>query len=217
MKKRQFFCIGASSLYGVGGSSGGWPDLLKQQQHKKMYADNFEESTEVYNLGVSGATIQDMAKRVRADIESRKKPTCEAIVILQLGSNDSKAIDSPDGFISDPEKYRKEIGTYLKQVSGLADEAYCLGMTPVVEAKTAPRKNPWTGKSVYFTNERIKIFEDSLAAACKEASVSFYPIFEAASKGDWTEKYVAVDGLHPNDDGHRWLLEKVLSLSNWFE
>ena len=33
----QIFFIGSSSIYGVGGESGGYADIVKQSLHKKMY------------------------------------------------------------------------------------------------------------------------------------------------------------------------------------
>src|SRR5687768_7878532 len=107
----QILVFGASTPYGVGGSQGGWPDLLKQKLHKQMYdiRELSVEKHEIYNLCVPGATISDIEERFAVEVESYSKPGREQIIVIMLGGNDAKATGKPDNFVNTPENFYSQM------------------------------------------------------------------------------------------------------------
>jgi lysophospholipase L1-like esterase len=210
MQKTQIVCIGASTTYGVGGSKGGWPDLLKSELHQLMYGeDNLGELCEIYSIGVPGAVISDMVDRTELLLKTIRKPNRKMVSILQGGSNNAKAVDSPDNFISTPEEYRQELSHFLQLIKRNSDEAICMGLFPMDQEKVMPKVSAIDGKKVYFPNERIALFEKVLQEVVGELKIEFVPMFEKAVTINWTQDYQYVDGIHPNDNGHQWLYDQI--------
>ncbi|HEX9153630.1 MAG TPA: GDSL-type esterase/lipase family protein, partial [Candidatus Saccharimonadales bacterium] len=83
-----------------------------------------------------------------------------------------------------------------------------VGLTPVDESKTNPKSNPITGGSSYFSNDRIKVFEETMRGTCEAEGVPFIPMFSQVPS-DWQQNYLYSDGIHPNDAGHRWVYEQI--------
>src|SRR4051812_47605193 len=105
----QVFILGSSMVYGVGGSHGGWADLVKQHLHQKMYGeDGVGEEYEVYNFGKSGATIDFVKDTFGSQLEAygRRQKT---IILLAVGGNNTKAEEEPDNFVSTHEEYEQEM------------------------------------------------------------------------------------------------------------
>lgn len=211
MSRAQIICIGASTTYGVGGSRGGWADLIKQNLHSSMYGTRPQgEAHEVYNLGVPGATVGEMFERTEVCLKTIRKPERRVITIFQGGANNAKAIGAPENFVSTPEEYETELRKFLKLLVALSDEIICLGLFPMNQDKVMPIvKDKEKNTLVYFPNERIKLFEDIFQKVASEMNVTFVPLFETALKADWTERLQFQDGIHPNDAGHVWICEQI--------
>ncbi|MBI3624530.1 hypothetical protein HY218_02765 [Candidatus Saccharibacteria bacterium] len=209
----QIFVFGASTAYGVGGRSGGWPDLLKQRLHEEMYALSQlpPEKHEIYNLCVPGATVADVKERLAIELKSYAKPGRQQIVTIELGGNDAKAIETPSNYTNTPEVFVQELKELVDIAKMHAEHILLVGLQPVDETKTAPRTNPWTERKVYFTNQRMNLFEESIADLAQKENITYIPIFAEASKLNWEKEYLFEDGLHPNEKGHQWLYEKVYS------
>jgi lysophospholipase L1-like esterase len=205
----QILIFGASSPYGVGGSQGGWPDLLKQKLHQQMYDSKTLpiETHEVYNLCVPGATISDIQKRFAIEVECYSKPDREQIIVIMLGGNDAKAQERPDNFVNNPENFYEQMKELVLQAKKYTGKVALVGMKPVDESKTMPKINPQTGGKSYFENKRIGLFDQKLAALAEDTNIAFVPIFGEAQKLEWEFNFD--DGLHPNDRGHQWLLEQA--------
>ncbi len=210
----QILVFGASTAYGVGGPQGGWPDLLKSKLHSEMYqaGNALPEAHEVYNLCVPGATIDDISKRILIELKSFSKVGRKSIAVIELGGNDAKAVESADSFVNTPENFEQQLGSLVELAKQNVDEVILVGLQPVDEMKTLPRTNPTTGKKSYFSNSRMERFEKSIESIANAKNVAFVSVFSGASKLNWIEEYLFVDGLHPNKNGHRWLYEQIYAV-----
>lgn len=211
MDRLQIVCIGASTVYGVGGATGGWADLLKRDFHKAMYQKGGTgEWHEVYNLGVPGADLAMQRERVEVCLRTIRKPGRKLIVLFQGGSNNAKAVDRPDNFVSTPEEYRQGMVTFLELLRRLSDGVICLGMLPMNQDKVMPiEKDREKNSKVYFPNERIRQFEAIFQEVATSQQLAFVPLFEAVTAIGWTKEYQYEDGIHPNDRGHEWLCQSA--------
>lgn len=208
--------MGASTVYGVGGPSGGWADMLKLALHKQMYNEvSSTEAHEIFIFAKSGVTTNFIATGCEQRIEEYKRDGRKTIVILSIGLNNAKAIGAPKNYVSTPEDYAAQIKQLLERIAKKVDSIICVGFTPVDESKTMQKINPFTQQRSYFANERISEFNKVFRHAAEETgdAVQFLDLFHAASEMNWTNAYLSSDGLHPNDKGHRWIYEQVVPLT----
>lgn len=203
--------FGASITHGVGDEHGGWADMVKADLRRAMYgADNPGESCTVYELGIPGNTTRDVIGRFQAETQARipQKNPEQTFIIFSAGTNDSKATGTPDNYLYSPEEYTANVQAFIRMAKEYATNILCTGILPVDQSKTNPKQNPLTGSMSYFTNGRIKQFEDALVEACKQENVHCVPLFDTVPK-DWIERYLFADGLHPNTKGHKWIYDTV--------
>jgi lysophospholipase L1-like esterase len=199
--RAQIICIGASTLHGVGGTKGGWPDFLKTDIHQKQYgSDGIGQVHEVHSLGVPAATIEDMSERTKVCLRTMRKPKMKVIALVQGGANNAKAIGRPDNFVSTPAEYKQNVTDFLSSIKQLSDKTVCIGMLPMNPDKVMPEKD----SKVYFSNERIKELESILGEVAHSLGIKFIPLFNKAMTVNWIEKYQYQDGIHPNDKGYQW-------------
>jgi lysophospholipase L1-like esterase len=204
---KQIFLFGASTIYGVGGASGGIGDILKSQLHRIMYGpDPKGEVYEVYNFAKSGNTAQDVFASFPQQLNDYRRD-CESIAILSVGINDTKAIDTPDNFACSPDDYKAEMSKLLKALIKKVDHVICIGFGVVDENKTNPKLNPLTGRKSYYTNARIGEFNAVFEQLCHSLSISFVRIDENPTQ--WSGGLRYQDGLHPNESGHQFIFDRV--------
>ena len=156
---KQFFILGASSVYGVGAESDGWGDLIKQYLHSKMYAvDGVGEKYEVFNFSKAGSTVEfvsDSLDWIYANY-SRKG---DNVTIVSVGGNDAKAENSPNNYVCEPEEFRKKVTMLLKDLKNRSQSVIFVSNGFVDENKVSPKKSPFGDASVsYFSNERRELF-----------------------------------------------------------
>ena len=63
----------------------------------------------------------------------------------------------------------------------------------------------------------IKPYEHTTQKVCQELDADFIPIFEETMATDYSN-LLCNDGIHPNDEGHSFLANKVwhyLTTNNW--
>ncbi len=204
----QIFFFGSSNIYGAGGENGGYADIVKQKLHTRMYGKHGDaEKYEIFNFGKSGATTDFVISLLPTILDSYGR-NGEVIVILNVGGNNAKAEDTPNNYVSTLEEYTNEMTSLLDLLKTKCTQIIAVGGGCYDESKTNPKANPLTGGRSYHTNERKKAFEQRFKKLCQERNVPFVGIDE--SEEEWKEKYLYVDGLHANTNGHQLIAEKVL-------
>lgn len=208
---KNVFIFGASITHGVGSERGGWADKLKVAIHAELYdAKGPGEQCEVYELGVPGNTMADLVGRLEAELHARlmhnvPEDTC---IVFMAGTNDSKAIGAPGRYDFTPEDFAASTRAFIQTAKEYASHVIGVGLVPVDESKTNPKHNPLNGKKSYFTNQRLRTFEQASRQACAAEGVQFVPLFSQVPD-DWKTNYLYTDGIHPNNDGHLWIRSQV--------
>jgi lysophospholipase L1-like esterase len=207
---KQILIFGASITHGTGGENGGWADKVKLSLHKDMYGtSNAGESYQVYELGVPGQALSDILDRFMAELHPRMHEKPENIcIVLAAGANDSKAVDAADNHLKTPDDFAANVHSFIHLAKDYTTNILCVGIAPVDESKTTPKQNPLNGHESYFSNERIKIFEQALQRTCETEGVYFVSVFDQVP-ADWQQNYLWQDGLHPNEAGHEWLRSQI--------
>ena len=203
----QIFVFGSSLAYGVGGTNGGWADILKQKLNHLMFSDQgVGEKYEFFNFAKSGEPISFVSNTFKNDLEKYRRKG-KIIILVSIGGNNSRAKDEPDNFVSTIEEYQKEMFELLSNLKKNADEVMFVGGGCYDESKTYPKPDPLTGGRSYFSNKRGLEFKKVLERVCSDLGVKF--IQNEVEDAEWIEKYLYKDGLHPNQSGHELIAEKV--------
>lgn len=85
-----------------------------------------------------------------------------------------------------------------------------IGTGSIDESKTQPKFNPLTDGKSYFSNARRALFEKILSEICTEIGITF--IQTGIENNEWIENYLSSDGLHPNQEGHKLIADKIWSV-----
>jgi lysophospholipase L1-like esterase len=204
---KQYFLLGASSVYGVGGENGGWAELLKQYIHHQLYGKGGSgEAAEVFNFGKSGATVEFVLDTFPEQIKHYGR-SGEIVSIVMIGGNNSKAIDAPNNYVSTVEEYIAQMTTLLALLKQHSAQVVVASNGYVDESKTNPKISPFTGRKSYFTNARRAEFHAALKKLCEQMNVSYANV--DIDQQTWQQKYLYEDGLHPNNEGHELLFQSV--------
>ena len=184
-------CIfGGSITWGAGDSEkGGWAERLKVYFGEKY-------DIEIYNLGVSGNTTEDLLCRIKNESKVREPN----IIVFAIGVNDAQFIHSTKSNRISENDFKNNIKKLYEIAKRFVSKIIFVGLTPVDESKTKPI--PWDTDKTY-TNERIKKFDQIIKDFCSENNLKFILINDLLNNDD------LIDGLHPNTQGHIKMFETI--------
>lgn len=200
-QEKNIFIFGDSCTQGFWDSQGGWATRLKQYFDNSMVsAPNFPQHEfyhMVYPLGVTDDTTKNILERFEFETEKRMAwGTTEEIFIFAIGKNDTA--------ISDINEYERNIRDIIKRAKRFSNKIAFLETGAVNEKLTQPVV--WNDR-YFYTNEKIKAYNYILNKIAQEEEVDIIPLFDDWIKEDYTK--LLADGVHPNDDGHKYIFEKV--------
>lgn len=139
------------------------------------------------------------------DVEAEvRKRDDELIMIFAIGTNDS-LLDRGTKQRCSVEEYRSNLQAILEKAKKHTNRILFVGLLPVDEKRTTPVF--W--RDVHYTNERILAFDKAMQEICKENNLIYIPIFDELKELAEQDKNILLDGLHPNDEGHELIFQKV--------
>ena len=206
----NYIIVGDSITYGIGDfESGGWSAMLKK------YIVNKDDSkvcnNYVHIAGFSGATSTDILNRIEYIFNSFKFEESNNIVILSIGINDSQEFNGNNK--NSIEKYKSNIEKIAKYIMKQDAELIILGLTRV----ESDEKFFWKPNK-YYDNKVILEYDKNLEALIKDESglkeffkenkIKYISMQNVLQKGDF------IDGLHPNQKGHKKIFERVKEFLN---
>lgn len=203
----DIFVFGDSIGVGAWDEQGGWVDRVKQNLMQRKLGNPENSATELYNLSIDGDTSGDVSKRIYQELLSRRKPwsTNEDVVLVAIGTNDVYAVDTPDNFPYSPQDYVENLSTIFDSVNSLGLRIAFQSLDPVDEQRTMPCSwGPY-----YWSNERVRIFNNSLKDFCEKRDIPFNDMFEKMLALDDFPSYM-FDGAHPNTRGHLYMYQEIM-------
>lgn len=187
------YCIFGDSVTQASYVKTGWADLLRQYLETKYTSDTIT----FFNLGINGNTSDDILKRFKTESEARM-PTD---IIFAFGVNDSGyfiTIDKPivpeDRFINNIEGLINEAKTFSKNIT-------FIGLTLGDDSILKPFPESSKGKS--YDLDRVNNYNKTLNEIADKNNCRFISLAGCLEPKDF------VDGLHPNDNGHRKMFEVI--------
>ena len=193
LKIQGYICVfGDSLVWGAwDNEKAGWFNWLA------IYCQNKNDEDIVYNLGIPSETSSDLIVRLRKECESRNPNT----IIISIGINDAL-------YLKDIEKNKTDIKTFEKNVEEIIDicktytgDILFIGLTRVNEKYTVPIS--WNHNESYL-NKNIEKYNQKIRECCYKKQITFLNISDLVKIQD-----LNVDGIHPNDIGHRKIFEAI--------
>lgn len=169
---------------------GGWVSRLRN-----YFETDKKYDIEVYNVGISGDTTDDLLKRFTYEAESRNRKA--QIILFAIGINDSGYINTPDNPRVSLEQFQNNLRRLVAEAKIFSDTIAFIGLTTVDESKL-PKD-----QIKYWENNRIKKYDDVLKNVCSELHLPFL------SMSDILEATDLPDGLHPNPHGHEKMFQRI--------
>lgn len=166
---------------------GGWVERLKTELMVK--------DVDVYNLGISGDTTENILKRIDTEAEARNPD----IIIFSVGINDALKTNGKN--LISIQEFRKNIELLTDKARKLTNKIVFIGLTTVDEAKTNPY--PWD-ENLSSDNESIGEYDEMIRVFCEENDIVFIDMLGLLIKDE-----DLCDGLHPSTAGHKKMFEII--------
>ncbi len=187
----KLLAIGDSITFGAWDTGGGWVARLRAQAHRR-WVDGREDQWLVHGLGVPGDTSADVLRRVGAEVDARMlRDPFPAVATLFVGTNDLKR---PDGGAPqvEPAAYRGHLHAIVEVLLAKVDRVVLVGLPPVGPGATTR------------SMADVRAYEAVMAEVARERGLVHVPLSEA-----FGTEGLDLDGVHPNDDGHRCIADRV--------
>jgi len=161
---------------------GGWVARLRH------FIENYHQAErQVYNMGIDGDKLQDVAKRFDAEYAAREPE----IIIFAVGINDSPHDSHPDGTMLN--EFEKSYSDLVAKVKGKAKQIVIVSPTNVDDEQESS-----------FTNAGIKPYVEATKKVAASHQLTFVDVFGLIEKKD-----LQYDGLHPETGGHEKIFQEV--------
>ncbi|MEM9214242.1 MAG: GDSL-type esterase/lipase family protein [Cyanobacteria bacterium P01_F01_bin.150] len=202
----KIVALGDSLIYGFGDPiQGGWVEQLRRQW---MATDS--PGHVMYNLGIRGDGVKQVCQRLDAEFHCRGelRHRVPDVILLSVGTNDSARLGRLTGKQFTPfEQFEVDLAKLLDRAQHLCPVLY-VGMPPVDQACM-----PFAG-CMYYNHADQRVYKNLTKQGCQTRNIPYLDIFDLwIARGDaWWRSRLCADGIHPNSEGYRSLLEDV---QNW--
>ncbi|MDD2732289.1 MAG: GDSL-type esterase/lipase family protein [Candidatus Pacebacteria bacterium] len=176
----------------------------------KMYDEKDKNNYIVYNLGIPGESTTELIRRFRRECQPRlhrQHPDDSFILIINIGLNDSKHINSSKLPKTSIYTFEKNINKLIDTGKQLTKKIFFVGLTPINEKKAILA----TGN--YFLNKNIETYNRVIYKCCKKKNIHFVDLFNNWFNQNY-QKFLNNDGLHLNEIGHQNIFKKVIKYLN---
>lgn len=205
---KHILVFGASTTWGAWDSEGGWVERLRRLVDKQnitnTLAGRFDDQVFVYNLGISGDTLEGVLDRFEVETQARwaDEDYEELIFLFSVGINDSIYFLDRQAPICRPTDFAYNLKKLVDKAKEYSNKIFYVGSMPVDESRVDPI--PWLPGHSY-KNEYVRQFNYIAKQVFEENGGQFIEIFDQSK--DYKNKLV--DGVHPNDEGHQQIFEIV--------
>jgi lysophospholipase L1-like esterase len=203
----SIFIFGDSIGEGDWDSMGGWPARLSKMviDYYKNKGSRFWPTT--LNLSISGDMIRDLNGRLSEEYQRRCWTSQDNLVIIAVGTNDTRSEGQPDFYVNSPENFQYELFNLGQQLRNTTKNVVILGLSDIDETKMNPCE--WSDLPNYWERSRVKLFNAKLKQWAESKGYDFVDLYQATSSDPDFITDKLEDGLHPNDAGHELIANVV--------
>jgi len=183
---------------------GGWVEKLRKHYDGLAIKDlKHNSQPEIFNLGVSGDTTRNLLARIEQETKVRKWPGDPQIAVVAIGTNDD-LFENGKQWVELPE-FQSNLQKIIAVLKPLVEGMLFVGNVAVDERLTTPVS--WA--NIHYTNDQLERYETMIKKVASEHDIVFVPIFEKFNNKLKAGEDLLTDGLHPNDAGHKLIVELV--------
>lgn len=184
---------------------GGWVNRVGLYYQRRALKSSLSDANEVFNLGISGDMAGGVLGRIKSEIESRRLFEDDDCVVIAVGINESRLNDNH--VYQEVYDFQKIYEDIIDTALELTPHVICVGLSAVDESQTDPW--PYFSGVNQYKNNRINLFEDTIKQSAELKGVVFVPIHDEFLRLS-QDQVMLSDGLHPNDNGHKFIASRVL-------
>ena len=208
--KNNYIIIGDSITYGIGDfESGGWSAMFKKfivNKDDSKICNNF-----VHVAGFPGATSKDILNKIDNILNSFIYDGFNNIVILSIGVNDTQLFNG--NYKISIDNYKSNIKKITKKIMRKGMQLIILGLTRIEsDEKFLWKPNKYYDNSIISEYDKdlklIMEYDSELRRLCEENKIKYIPMQDVLQKEDF------IDGLHPNQMGHKKIFERIKDFTN---
>jgi lysophospholipase L1-like esterase len=186
-------CVFGDSITYAGYINNGWVSLLRPYLEEKLEGD-----TEFFNLGINGNTSEDILRRFKFECTPRQPNT----IIFAYGINDSSYVLELKKCLVEIEDFRKNTQKLIDEAKEFTDNVAFIGLVLGDENQLKPYHESSRGKKVFDRN-RSKMYDQTLKEIAEKNGCKYIYLFDKLEFPDF------IDGLHPNENGHKKMFEVI--------
>jgi len=202
---KKILIFGDSITWGACDKEGGWATRLKRYTDQQTIAGKANPD-EVYILGISGDNSDDLVKRFQVELSSRLDEEMELVIIIAIGTNDSKfSVTTMENRVSRL-RYQENISRLIKEGKEATKEIVLIGLTPVDDELLGVED---LGLMETYDNINVQKYNKALKEVAAANKIPLIELYEYLKKH--APKELLSDGLHPNTEGHELIYRKVLT------
>ncbi|PIR03803.1 MAG: hypothetical protein COV59_03980 [Candidatus Magasanikbacteria bacterium CG11_big_fil_rev_8_21_14_0_20_39_34] len=191
MEAKRITIFGDSITWGKADNEfGGWVNRLR------CYCDEmYNYDVEIYNVGVSGDTTDDILQRFDGEATARNRKPQR--FVFAIGINDSYYDNTEENPKVPIKRFEKNLQKIIAKAKNFSKNIVFIGATNVDESQM-PRKGVKIWK-----NDRIQKYNEIIKKVCDENGIPFLELFGIIDHAELP------DGLHPNAKGHEKMFQKI--------
>lgn len=198
----KIIVAGDSIAYGKWDSNGGWVTRLRTYIDK-TYNIGKRNNFQVYNLGIPGEIAPRLAERFEGELDMRipsvEKTNGKNLIILAIGINDSCSNNWLTSQKTSEEAFKDSIRKMIDVAQDKGCRVAVIGLTPV---------NPSRSNGLLFSYAEVEEYDKYLSDVCEEKQIAKLELLGKLESEGFSE--LLVDVVHPNDEGHSLLTEKII-------
>lgn len=197
--------FGDSITQGFWARDAGWVELLRRHFDRKALEDlQHRDQPTIFNLGISGDTTDDLLSRIENETKARIWQDQPVIVAIAIGTNDDVFVSHNPN--ASAESYKLNLQNIIDKIKPIAQSIILIGSTACDEKLTDPV--PWA--NISYTNRELEHAERVIREVAEINNITFIPMFSEFKAALDAGDDLLEDGLHPNDNGHKFIADKIL-------
>jgi lysophospholipase L1-like esterase len=189
-------CVFGDSVTHASYIKNSWTSLLRQYlEEESQYEVN------LFNLGINGNTSNEILKRVGAECDPRQPN----VIFFAYGINDSRYIPELSRCLVEINEFKRNTQEIIEVAKKFTDIIFFVGLVLGDDSQLNLYHELIYGKKVFDIN-RSKEYDCILEDIAVRNDCKYIHLLDKLEPTDF------IDGLHPNETGHKKMFEIIKAL-----
>lgn len=186
-------CVFGDSVTHASYIKNSWTNLLRQ-----YLEDSSQYEINLFNLGINGNTSEDILKRIEVECNPRQPN----IILLAYGVNDSRYIPELGRCLVKIDEFKRNTQEIIEIAKKFTDTIFFVGVVLGDDNQLKYYQENMYDKRV-FDISRSEEYDHSLKEIAAKNNCGYIYLLDKLEPTDF------IDGLHPNETGHKKMFEII--------